>query len=403
MVCKVFAEWPDGIELTRTVVVSHVKHIAHLDLDCFYVSVERIKNPSLMGKPVVVGGSPTGRGVVASASYEARKFGVHSAMPTGRALRLCPHLIVVRGHFTEYSDYSDKIYKRMQDFAPAVERASIDEMYLDLTGCERLYNDDLAGLMTTLQKLIWDEFTLPCTVALAANKAVAKIAAGTVKPNGVIHVPHGTEKKFLAPLPIDVIPGVGKKTSELLKSKGFSFVSDMQRVMLPEAVKILGKHGIWIWNVAHGRGTETLSPDDSRKSISNEETFGRDIADIQELDQRLFSLVESVCSSVRSHHWKAGTVTLKLRYSDFKTITRAESVPPTSDDAVVFKTVRDLLRKNYTRKLAVRLLGVKLSNLIEEDQTELDLFSDEKRNAALTAVDKIRKKYDEDVIHVGGV
>src|SRR5512135_1570616 len=156
---------------------SHLKYIAHLDLDCFFVSVERIKDPSLNGKPVAVGGSPQGRGVVASASYEARKFGVRSAMPTGRALSLCPQLIVVRGRHGEYSKVSDKLYHRMLEVAPIVERASIDEMYMDFTGCEGLYNNDLPGFMRTIQKMVWDEFTLPCTIALAANTTVAKIAA----------------------------------------------------------------------------------------------------------------------------------------------------------------------------------------------------------------------------------
>ncbi|MEK6565718.1 MAG: hypothetical protein AABZ41_03320 [Bacteroidota bacterium] len=173
--------------------MSKQRFIAHLDLDCFYVSVERIKNPSLNGKPVVVGGTPTGRGVVASASYEARKYGVHSAMPAGRALRLCPNLIIVQGNYGEYEDYSDRIYRRMQEFSPVVERASIDEMYMDFTGCEHLYAEDLPGLMRRLHQLVWDEFTLPCTVALSANKLVSKVAAGTAKPNGVIHVSHGSE------------------------------------------------------------------------------------------------------------------------------------------------------------------------------------------------------------------
>ncbi|MBI4428754.1 MAG: DNA polymerase IV [Ignavibacteriales bacterium] len=382
--------------------VATKRYIAHLDLDCFYVSVERIKDPSLIGKPVVVGGSATGRGVVASASYEARSFGVRSAMPAARALKLCPQLVLVHGHYSEYSDYSNRIYKRMQEFSPVVERASIDEMYMDFTGCESLYGNDLPGLMKKLHKLVWQEFALPCTIALAANKVVSKIAAGTVKPNGVIHVPHGSEAEFLAPHPIDVIPGIGKKTSEFLRKKGFAVVSDIQRISIHQAVKILGKHGIWIHNAANGRGRDTLSPEYGRKSISNEETFGHDIATIPELEKQLFSLVESVCSSARSHRWKARTITLKIRYSDFRTFTRAESVPPTNDDAVVFRKARELLRKNYTRKMALRLLGVKLSNLLEKEEEDLPLFTEGRREPALVAVDKIREKFGDDVIHVGG-
>lgn len=380
------------------------KYIAHLDLDCFYVSVERIKDPTLRGKPVVVGGSPKGRGVVASASYEARAFGVRSAMPAARALRLCPQLIFVRGHHGEYSEYSNKLYKRIEDFAPVVERASIDEMYMDFTGCEALYQNNLPGFMKTLQRLVWDEFTLPCTIALASNKAMAKIAAGTVKPAGVIHVPHGTEKEFLAPLAIEVIPGVGEKTAEFLKRKGFQLVSDLQSITPKRATDLLGKHGVWIYNVAHGLGSEHLTTDWIRKSISNEETFPKDIANRHELEKELFSLVENVCSSLRSYRWKAKTITLKLRYSDFKTITRAASINPTSDDAVVFRTVQDLLHKAYTRSLAIRLLGVGLTNFVEEDQPELELFpSANKRDQMLHALDQIRKKFGDDVIHAGGI
>ncbi len=380
------------------------KYIAHLDLDCFFVSVERINNPDLRGKPVAVGGNPKGRGVVASASYEARAFGVRSAMPAAKALRLCPQLVIVRGHHGEYSVYSDKLYKRILDFAPVVERASIDEMYMDFTGCEALYHNNLPGFMKTLQRLVWDEFTLPCTIALASNKAIAKIAAGTVKPAGVIYVPHGTEKEFLAPLSIDVIPGVGEKTGEFLKARGFRIVSDLQSVTPKRATDLLGKHGTWIYNVAQGLGSEHLTTDWVRKSISNEETFGKDIANRHELEKELFSLVENVCSSLRSHRWKAKTITLKLRYSDFKTITRAASINPTSDDAVVFRTVQDLLRKAYTRSLAIRLLGIGLSNFVEEAEQELELFpSIKKRDQMLHALDKIREKFGDDVIHAGGI
>lgn len=379
------------------------KYIAHLDLDCFFVSVERINDPGLRGKPVAVGGSPKGRGVIASASYEARAFGVRSAMPTAKALRLCPQLVIVRGHHGEYSEYSNKLYKRILNFAPVVERASIDEMYMDFTGCEALYNNNLPGFMKTLQRLVWDEFSLPCTISLAANKAIAKIAAGTVKPAGVIYVPHGTEKEFLAPLAIDVIPGVGEKTGEFLKARGFCLVSDLQSITQKRATDLLGKHGVWIYNVAQGLGSQHLTTDWVRKSISNEETFAKDITNRHELEKELFSLVENVCSSLRSYRWKAKTITLKLRYSDFKTITRAASINPTSDDAIVFRTVQDLLHKAYARSLAIRLLGIGLSNFVEETEPELELFpSIKKRDQMLHAIDKIREKFGDDVIHAGG-
>jgi DNA polymerase-4 len=380
------------------------RYIAHLDLDCFYVSVERIKDPSLNGKPVIVGGSPTGRGVVASASYEARGYGIRSAMPTSQALRLCPDAIVVRSHFGAYTNYSNKLYRRILELAPVVERASIDEMYLDLTGCEVLYGNDLPGFIKKLQKIVWREFYLPCTISLASNKSVAKIAAGTVKPAGVIYVPHGTEKEFLAPLPIDVIPGVGKKTSGILRRKGFKLVGDLQAVSQKQVVNILGKYGLWIHDVANGLGSEHLTTEHTRKSIGNEETFSHDITDREELGKILFSLVEGVCSSLRYRHLKARTFTLKLRYSDFQTIMRAETIPPTHDDVTVFETVNQLLDTAYIRRLAVRLLGVRASHLVDLTQLELELFpGDQKRSQMLEAIDKIRKKFGDDVIHVGKV
>jgi DNA polymerase IV len=379
------------------------KYIAHLDLDCFFVSVERIKNPALNGKPVAVGGSADGRGVVASASYEARKFGVRSAMPTRRALQLCPQLIVIGGNHKDYGDYSNKLYERMHDFTPIIERASIDEMYLDFTGCESLYGNNLPAFMSTLQQLVWKEFSLPCTIALASNKYVAKIAAGTVKPAGVCYVPHGEEKKFLAILPIDVIPGVGPKTAPLLRGKGFHTVADIQQVSPAKMSALLGEAGLHLWKVADGEGPDTLTVDRDRKSISREETFDHDIGDLGQLTKILHSLIEDVCSSLRSYRWKAKTVSLKLRYADFKTLTRAVTIEPTDDDTVVLEFAVGLLRAAYSGKKPVRLLGVRLSNFSGSEEGELSLFPDDsKRSQMFDAVDKLRKKFGDDVIHVGG-
>lgn len=383
--------------------ISPTKHIAHLDLDCFFVSVERIQDPSLIGKPVVVGGTPGGRGVVASASYEARKFGVRSAIPTGQALRLCPQLIVVPGHYKDYSSASDKLYQRMLEFAPIVERASIDEMYLDLTGCESLYHHDLQGLIRSIQTLIREEFGLPATISLASNKTIAKIATDQVKPEGICIVPDGTEMKFLAPLPIVVIPGVGPKTEAYLHKKGFRTVADLQAVSMERLEELLGAHGIWLHRVAHGGGSETVHRDYVRKSIGKEETFAQDIADRTELQRLLFGLVEAVCSRLRSKSWKTRTVTLKIRYSDFKTFHRAHTIEPTNDDAIVFQTACGLFSAAYTRKLPLRLLGVQLSNFVHDEQLDLFRFpADQKRDHALHAVDELREKFGDEVIHIGG-
>ncbi len=378
------------------------KYIAHLDLDCFFVSVERIKNPALNGKPVAVGGSASGRGVVASASYEARKFGVRSAMPTGRALQLCPQLLVVGGNHKDYGEYSNNLYKRMLDFTPIIERASIDEMYLDFTGCEALYGNNLPAFMKTLQQIVWKEFSLPCTIALASNKYIAKIAAGTVKPAGVCHVPHGEEKKFLAKLPIDVIPGVGPKTAPLLRAKGFHTVADIQRTSPERMNTLLGEVGIHLGQIANGEGPNTLTVDWERKSISREETFDHDIGDLGQLTKILHSLTEDVCSNLRSYRWKSKTVSLKLRYADFKTVTRAVTIEPTDDDTVVLGSVVGLLRGAYSGEKPVRLLGVRLSNFSGREEGDLNLFpGDNKRSQMFDAVDKLRKKFGGNVIHVG--
>jgi DNA polymerase IV len=382
--------------------MSGPRKIVHLDLDCFFVSVERIKDPSLRGKPVVVGGSPQGRGVVASASYEARKFGVRSAMPTARALRLCPQLLVVGSRHGEYGAISDKLAQRMEELAPIVERASIDEMYLDVTGCEALYGNNLPWFMHTLQKLVREEFQLPCSIALATSKTIAKIAVGTVKPEGVCIVPPGSEKAFLAPLPISVIPGVGKKTEEFLKQRGFCVVSDLQRLSEHEMGKILGAHGTWLYAVVQGGGNDVVHTEHSRKSISREETFGSDIDDLSRLEEVLHDLVEDVCRTLRKDGRQAQTVGLKLRYGDFHTITRERSVDPTDDDALVYHTVRHLLRKSYERSRSVRLIGVHLSHLAAEPQMEMPFNAhSEHRDKLLKAVDAIREKHGADVIHIG--
>jgi len=380
-----------------------VKHyIAHLDLDCFFVSVERIKNPALNGKPVVVGESPGGRGVVSSASYEARKFGVRSAMPTGQALRLCPSLIVVRGSHGSYSEYSRNIYSRLCELVPVVEQASIDEMYLDLTGCERLYGD-LPRFIATIQLLVRDEFQLPCTIALASNKTVAKIATDTVKPQGLCFVEHGREKEFLAPLPVSVIPGVGQKTEEILKSRGFRFIKDIQAVPEENLVTLLGKHGLWLHRVSQGSGRELLASEHVRKSISQEETFSSDTRDHQFLLKTLFSQVESVCSTLRKRKWKTRTVTLKFRDSDFKTLTRSKTIDPTDLDPEVFAAIRELFNHNYSGQKPLRLVGVHITNFTDAALSQLPLFpSEDKKKEMLTAVDTLRRKFGKKVIRIGG-
>ena len=379
-----------------------MKSIAHIDLDCFFVSVERIKDPALNGRPVLVGGSATGRGVVTSASYEARAFGVKSAMPTGQALRLCPSAIVVSGHHGEYSQYSNRLYRRMLEIAPIVERASIDEMYLDFTGCASLYGDDLPGYMKKLQSIVKDEFGLPATIALASNKLVAKVAVNTVKPAGVIYVPHGTEEIFLAPLPIEALPGVGKKTEAFLKKKGFHFISDLQAVSEKKLIGMLGAHGEWLHRASHGRGSTNVHEDRERKSISKEETFWHDLSALRELEKELFGLVEDVASTLRRKCLLARTVTLKYRLHNFKTFTRSETIPPTNYDPAILDTARTLLRRLHTASVPVRLIGIGVSNLVGEMPPDEELFPPDSRRARmLKAVDALRGKYGAKIVDIG--
>lgn len=324
-------------------------------------------------------------------------------MPTARALRLCPSAILVSSHFADYENYSDRLYHRMSEFAPVIERASIDEMYMDFTGCESLYRNDLPGLMRSLQRLVLEELHLPSTIGLASSKVVAKIAAGTVKPAGFCHVKHGTEADFLAPLPVGALPGVGAKAGELLVQKGFRVIRDIQRASRDELVRILGRNGEWLYDASYGRDPGAVSPEHARKSISKERTFSHDIADGDRLEKVLFALVEEVCCSLRSHRWKASIVRLKLRYSDFRTVTRESSIDATRDDLVIYRSVRDLFRKNYDRSLPVRLLGVGVSKFVDESQGELPLFpADARREQMLDAVNHLRSRFGDDVIHVGG-
>lgn len=385
-------------------VEQHKKYIAHLDLDCFFVSVERINDPSLIGKSVAVGGAGR-RGVISSASYEARKFGVRSAMPTGQARDLCPQLLVVRGSHGEYGRISKKLYNFLCDYAPVVQQASIDEMYMDFTGCEKLYNNDLPGLMRTLQALVKKEFSLPCTIALSSNKVISKIATGCMKPEGCIIIEHGLEKEFLAPLDISVIPGVGKKTEQELRKYDINHIRDIQKLSRQTIEDILGDHGGYFHRVAMGIGTDILDVEWKRKSISSENTFSKDTSSTEEMLRYLYDLTESVCYSTRRYGWKGKTVKLKLRYSDFTTITRNVTLKePTNDDAVVFDAVKGMLLKAYSRRSPVRLLGVGLTQFSEAAEEPMSLFpADEKRTQVLSAVDKLKKKFGDDAIHTGAV
>jgi DNA polymerase IV len=378
-----------------------MRTIFHLDLDAFFVSVERILDPSLIGKPVIVGGDPKGRGVVAACSYEARKFGLHSAMPIRRAFSLCPLGIYLHGNFKEYSRYSKIVKNILSEYAPVIQQASVDEYYMDFTGTEKIYGN-FFEFAKKLQKIVLDETKLPCSIGIGKNKTLAKIGSDCMKPMGVTYIQPGFERKFLAPMPIETIPGIGKKTTIELNRKGFYKIGDIAEAPLESFTKAFGKMGMDIWYKANGEGEESLILDSEPKSISKENTFMEDVTNPAIIKDQLFDMAGRVCQNLRDIEMKAMTVKLKLRYTDFSTLTRSKSIHPTDDDKIIFETVWDLFNKAYTRKVAIRLIGVGVSKFIKlPNQGSLFNDDEEKRKKILEAVNSIRQKHGYDLIKLG--
>lgn len=373
--------------------------ILHLDLDAFFVSVERILDPKLKGKPVIVGGDPKyGRGVVAACSYEARQYGLHSAMPIRTAYRLCPQGIYIHGSHGEYSRFSEAVENILLKYAPLVEPASIDEFYLDMTGCQKIYGS-MFSFASFIQKEIWRKLSLPCSIGIGSNKTIAKIASDCMKPMGITYVLSGMEKEFLAPMPVETIPGVGKVTLKDLNSKGIYLIGDITNLPQEYFAAAFGKYGIDLWRKANGEGTEYLTIQRERKSISKETTFDEDVTSNEFLKKTLFELTERICQKVRDRNWTASTISIKLRYSDFQTLTRSRTIKPTDDDKIVFDAAWQLLDKAHTRRVAVRLVGVGLTNFSEFSEQGF-LFEDAeiKRKKMFRAVTKIRDKYGYNAI-----
>jgi len=348
------------------------RHIAHMDLDTFFVSVERLERSDLVGKPVIVG-SLSDRGVVAACSYESRRFGVHSAMPMKMALRLCPEAVVIRGDMDRYSYFSRTVTDIIAEEAPVYEKASIDEHYLDITGMDRYFGCN--QWMHELRQRIIRETGLPISFGLSVNKTVAKIATGEAKPNGELEVPYPLIKPFLAPLSIARIPGVGDKTFRLLRSMGVVTIDTLSNIPPDMMERVLGKSGIVIWRKANGIDNTPVEPYSEAKSISSETTFEQDTTDMEMLRSTLVRMTEKLCYELRRDERLASVVTVKLRYSDFNTYTMQKQIPYTSLDHKVRPVVEALFAKLYQRRLLVRLIGVKVSGLIQGTQ-QLDLFED---------------------------
>ena len=370
--------------------------VLHLDLDTFFVSVERLMNPSLEGKPVVVGGMGD-RGVVSTCSYEARRFGVHSAMPMKMARQLCAQAVFIRGDMELYSRYSRLVTEIIADQAPVFEKMSIDEHYLDLTGMDRFHDCQLWS--HELRQKIIRETGLPISFGLSENKTVAKIATGEAKPNGEKQVPVPLINNFLDPLSISKIPMVGEKTYALLNSMGVELIGTLRRIPPQAMEQVLGKHGIDIWKKANGHDSTPVCPYREQKSMSKERTFEEDTIDVAAIKQCLSRMVESLGFDLRSQHKLAGCVTVKIRYSDFNTHDMQQRIPYTAFDHVLRDVVNGIFNRLYNRRLKIRLVGVRLSDLVN-GMPQLNLFDD---NIELTqlyvAMDKIKRRFGEKSIH----
>jgi len=383
--------------------------IFHVDMDAFFVSVEELYDPSLKGKAVVVGGQRDERGVVSAASYEARKFGVHSAMPLRAAAKMCPHAIFVNGHPERYAECSHKVYKVLGTFTPQVEMASIDEAYLDMTGTERLHGPPLKAAHTLHQRMK-AETNLNCSVGIGSSRLIAKVSSAQAKPNGVLWIVPGQEAKFLAPLDVREIPGVGKVMETQLHALGIRKVGDLTRLEDSELEGRFGKWGLALAGKARGEDAggwfdSAVGADIGAKSISHEHTYNEDTADAAQLEATLMRLSEMVGRRLRESSFHARTVQLKLRYKDFTTITRAHTLPaPTQLDTEIFEQIRALFRKNWKKGTQIRLLGVQASSFTTAPD-QINLLDDNRQQrwkSALAAADRLRDKFGESSVKLAG-
>lgn len=369
--------------------------IVHMDLDTFFVSVERRINPSLTGKPVLIGGT-SDRGVVASCSYEARQYGIHSAMPMKMARILCPHAIIIHGDYEQYTKSSHEVTTIIKEKVPVYEKTSIDEFYIDLTGMERFFGS--YKLATELRHKIIKETGLPISLAMSVNKTVSKVGTGEAKPNGQKEIPFGEEKGFLAPLSIKKIPMVGDKTYHLLRSMGIEKVKTVQEMPAELMEQVLGENGVIIWKKANGIDNSPVEPYDERKSLSTECTFEHDTIDVAFLKEMLVSMSEKLCYQLRSEQKLTSCITVKIRYSDFNTYTLQSHINYTSLDFEIIPKVKELFTRLFQKRMLIRLIGVRFSHLVQGNN-QYDLFKDtEKLTELCIAMDKLRKRYGNDIV-----
>lgn len=377
------------------------RSILHMDLDTFFVSVERLLDSRLNGRPVLIGGT-SDRGVVASCSYEARAYGVHSAMPMHMARKLCPEAVIIKGNSYNYLKYSEQVSELVREAVPIFEKTSIDEFYCDLTGLDRFFGCyQFAG---ELRQKVLKEIGLPISFGLSSSKTVSKVATGEAKPNNQIRIETGEEKPFLAPLSVRKIPMVGEKTHQLLMNLGIRQIKTLQEMPVQVMEKALGENGLGIWRKANAIDPSPVVPFQERKSISTERTFDQDTIDIHKLRGIFIAMTENLAYQLRKGEKLTSCVTVKLRYSDFQTETMQCRIPYTSADHILIPQVLELFKKMYNRRVLVRLIGVRFSHLVSGGY-QINLFDDQEEQIQLyQAMDDLRKRFgDRAVMKAAGI
>lgn len=370
--------------------MSKGKHIIHLDQDAFFVSVELLKDSSLKGKPVIIGGL-SDRGVVASCSYEARQYGIHSAMPSRMARQLCPHAVFVRGNMDDYSYYSHMITDILKERVPVIEKASIDEHYIDMTGMDRFFG--CMKFAHELRKTVIKETGLPISFGLSINKTVAKIATNECKPNGELQVQYNEVQPFLNPLSVKKIPGLGNATYLKLSEMGVRQIYTLVQIPKELMFKILGQNGLTIWQKANGVDNTPIVPYQERKSIGTQSTFESDTMDVQSIKNLLVAMVTEIAYQLRQERKLTACVTITIRYTNFETVTQQAKIPYTALDRILIQKAKELFDKVYQRRMLLRLVGVKLSHLVSGFE-QIDLYSaSEEQYSLCQAMDKIRNRF----------
>lgn len=390
------------IAVMGTIQTFHTGNIVHLDLDTFFVSVERLLDPALRARPVIVGGDPTGRGVVAGCSYEARRFGVHSAMPIRTAYRLCPQAVYLRGHYLAYAEYSRLVTQMMAQLAPVVEKSSVDEFYLDLSHCERLKGDAYTWARS-IRAEVNGETQLPLSFGLASNKLVAKVAttqqAKKQAEERSYQVRMGDEQSFLAPFPIRALPGIGPVREAELREIGFQRIGDIAKTPTQVLERYYGKEGRSLANRSRGIDYSPVTPVHEQQGYSREQTFGEDTLDVEHLLGTLLSLSSRLAQDLREAKVMTEKVTLKLRYADFQTVTKTVSVSFTNADQAIYQTALKLFKQLWTRRVRVRLLGVEASQLIDDLRPGYLFAEDQARTSTIyTTLDDLHRKYGSKIV-----